>query len=115
MQQLPIDVLRVVASFSTMEEFANMRVASREFNMHDIQRQKRFKWCKQNIENKGRILKQGNCLDCMCQRLKAVCITIGDEDFEEPRVQPLSNYCSQHARQYLGVDLNDLIYFVYVQ
>lgn len=115
MQQLPIDVLRVVASFSTMEELANMRVASRDFNMHDIQRQKRFKWCRQNIEDKGRILKQGSCVDCMCQKLKAVCITIEGEDFEEPRVQILSNYCSQHAREYLDMEINDLINFIYVQ
>ena len=115
MQQLPMDVLREVASFLTMKELAHTRVASRDFDMHDIRRQKRFKWCKRNIAEKGRILNQGSCADCMCQQLKAVCITLVDEHFEEPRVKILSNYCSQHAREYLDMELDDLINFVYVQ
>ena len=115
MDQLPLDMIRVIASFTTIRELGNMMAVLRDFQCPIIKRQKRFDWCKQMLTQADRSIGQGNCVDCMCHKLKAVCITIEDEHFHEPRVQPLSNYCSQHARQYLGVDLNDLINFVYVQ
>mgnify|MGYP000847665542 CR=1 FL=1 len=113
MIHLPLDMLREIASYTTVCELAQLRLVSRDFNMVDIQRQKRFEWCMASLRGMNRSYSQGSCVDCMCDHMKAVCITIGDEEFEEPRTQTLSNYCSQHARQYYGVEVNDLIDFVY--
>ncbi len=109
MNVLPLDMIRVIASYATMQELALLRIASRDFDQADIQRQKRFAWCKANIRDSFVNITSGKCVDCMCQKLKAVCITIGNGDSEDPSVQILSNYCSQHAQQYLNMGLDDLV------
>ena len=114
MDCLPIDIIRVVATFLTLQELGAARAAAKDFELPKLKRQKRFVFCRRTIEQMTRAFKQGVCVSNECTQSKAVCITIEDESFETPRVKTLSNYCSQHTRQYMDMGINDLIQFAYV-
>lgn len=114
MDSLPLDILRVIASYTDIHELGHLRVVSKDFEMIDLCRHKRFEWCLATLRGHQRTFAtQRSCVDHLCDKMKAVCITIDDNEMDEPRVQTLSNYCSHHAREYYDLDINDFIDFMY--
>lgn len=113
MDSLPLDILRVIASYTDLCDLGRLRIASKDFDMLDLQRRKRFEWCLATLRGHQRTFAtQRTCVDHLCDKMKAVCITIDDNEMHTT-VRTLSNYCSRHAREYYDLDINDFIDFMY--
>lgn len=99
MQTLPVDIMRFIASFMTLEELNNSHQATRDFSFPMEQRKKRFRWCAHRITTRPEI-KLGYCADITCEHRKVACIQL------EPELQTivLSNYCATHTKQYMNTD-----------
>lgn len=109
MDRLPLDILRVIASYTDIHELGHLRVVSKDFEILDLCRHRRFEWCLAALHGHRRsFATQRSCVDHLCNKMKAACITIDDD---EPRVQTLSNYCTRHACEYYDLDIHDFIDF----
>ena len=99
MQRVPIDIMRVIASFMTLEELNSSHQATRDFSFPTQKRKKRFRWCADRMSKRPKI-KLGYCADITCNHRKVACIQL------EPELQTivLSNYCAEHTKQYINTD-----------
>jgi len=99
MQTVPMDVMRVIVSFMTLEELNNSHQATNVFSFPRQKRKKRFQWCLGRIKKRPKI-KLGYCADITCNHQKVACIQL------EPELQTivLSNYCAEHTQQYINTD-----------
>lgn len=108
METLPIELVRIVASFLSLQDFGTARQTWTEFNLPQVQRQKRFLWCVANISQPKR-LSNGPCLHHLCERFKAVCISWPENDHIVPHCKVLSNYCSLHHGHHANNTLEELL------
>lgn len=99
MESLPVELYQEIAMFLTIHELGAIRQTLREFHFPTLMRQRRFDWCVKSI-SVPRKLSYGPCMECMCQRFKAICISFSDDEEEIPISTVLANYCSSHARDY---------------
>ena len=99
-----MDVMRVIASFMTLEELNHSHQATRDFSFPRQKRKKRFRWCARRMTKRPK-LKAGYCADTSCEHQKAVLFRL------EPVLETvvLSNYCAKHTKQYTNTDVIDLI------
>ena len=82
----------LVYEFLDLEDYHNASVAFREPDSR-IERKIRFDWAKRRFRRMPRT--DGKCMVCATPRAALIQI-------EPPRVDVLSHYCYQHAKQYSG-------------
>ncbi|MDA7839054.1 hypothetical protein N9A45_01850 [bacterium] len=108
METLPIELIRVVASFLSIQEFGLARQTWADFDLPCVRRRKRFHWCVNNIP-RPQHLSNGPCVHHLCERFKAACISWPDGNYDTPNCKVLSNYCSTHHGQHAHVALKELL------
>lgn len=108
METLPIELVQMVASFLTLQEFGSARQTWADFDLPSVQRRKRFHWCVNKIP-KHRHLSNGPCMHHLCERFKAVCISWPEDQQDQPCSKVLSNYCSMHHGQHVHIALEELL------
>lgn len=103
MQKVPTDIMRIIASFMTLQELNHSHQATKFFSFPGQKRKKRFRWCADRIKKPN--ITFGYCADITCNHKKVSCIQL------EPTLQTivLSNYCAEHTKQYINTDAIHII------
>jgi hypothetical protein len=102
MQHLPLELYREINQYLTLQEHQRARTAYTFFTDIKLARKLRFDYCKKNVT--PRTITNGKCICTQCTHQKAMCI-----ELEPLRSKILCNYCSQHARLFLDININDLL------
>lgn len=92
--QLPLDIIRYIASFLNLKELCCTEQADKDFHLPIVKRRQIFKWSLKRIKL-IRKYSDGKCVIDTCNRQRCTCIS-----FNPMSTRTLSHYCTSHSREY---------------